>query len=210
MPKSEDKYSNFEELALNEREGRDYRIVIKNRMAQATVIAIHGGKIESTTSEIAKAIAGTTFNIYLFEGMKSRNNSSLHITSHRFDEPRALSLVRKSPVCISIHGCGEKKRPIVYLGGLNRSLKGMVLNELLSTGLIDQECLKDVNKFPASLRRNIVNRGSKKGVQIEISRYLRDSLKDDREKLKSFSSAIRRALHLFLNLDQIAKRNHLG
>jgi phage replication-related protein YjqB (UPF0714/DUF867 family) len=51
------------------------------------VIAPHGGGIEPGTSELATAIAGDDFSLYLFEGLKSAGNGELHITSTNFDEP---------------------------------------------------------------------------------------------------------------------------
>jgi phage replication-related protein YjqB (UPF0714/DUF867 family) len=50
------------------------------------IIAPHGGKIEKWTSEIATALAGDDYNLYLFEGLKRAKNRDLHITSSRFDE----------------------------------------------------------------------------------------------------------------------------
>jgi phage replication-related protein YjqB (UPF0714/DUF867 family) len=69
-------------------------------------IAPHGGRIEPGTSEIAALIAGESYNLHRFEGRKPPGqNAVLHITSHHFDEPRALNLARKCRIVLGIHGC---------------------------------------------------------------------------------------------------------
>jgi phage replication-related protein YjqB (UPF0714/DUF867 family) len=65
-----DRYKNYEELCQHEQEGVDYRTCNQPRPAAVAIIAPHGGKIEPGTSEIAKAIAGSDYNLYLFEGIK--------------------------------------------------------------------------------------------------------------------------------------------
>ncbi|WP_243454601.1 poly-gamma-glutamate hydrolase family protein [Desulfosporosinus fructosivorans] len=47
-----DFYSNFQELQLHEQEGQDYRINLSRHWHQVLIIAPHGGKIESYTSQI--------------------------------------------------------------------------------------------------------------------------------------------------------------
>jgi len=65
-----DRYNSYSELAEHEGEGIDFTITVSQRPFSAVaVIAPHGGKIESRTSEIVRAIAGKDFNLYLFEGI---------------------------------------------------------------------------------------------------------------------------------------------
>jgi hypothetical protein len=97
-----DKYNDIASLSSEEREGIDFRICIANRNSTIAIIAPHGGKIEAETSKIAAAIAGNTFNLYCFEGMKKTANKVLHITSHRFDEHRCRELVAKCDHVIAI------------------------------------------------------------------------------------------------------------
>jgi len=47
-------------------------------------------------------IAADVFSLYCFEGLVSGRR--LHITSARFDEPRALALVESSDIAIGVHG----------------------------------------------------------------------------------------------------------
>jgi len=168
-----DRYRSYSELAEHEVEGTDFTITVFRRPFSAVaVIAPHGGKIESRTSEIARAIAGEDFNLYLFEGIKKRGNSALHITSRRFDEPSCLELLSTCSFVIAIHGCvGGDER--VLLGGLDNILKDKVAAELRQAGVNVQN---DGHSFQATDPNNICNRGqSNRGVQLEFTRALRGS-----------------------------------
>ena len=46
-----DKYRSFDELRRSGREAVDFRIRVKKHVARVAIIAPHGGKIESGTSE---------------------------------------------------------------------------------------------------------------------------------------------------------------
>lgn len=90
-----DTYENFNDLARAQVEDVDYRIVVRpNPSSSVAVIAPHEGRIEKGTSETARAIAGEGFNLYQIEGTrKKENNRYLHLTSHKFDDPRCLHLL---------------------------------------------------------------------------------------------------------------------
>ena len=90
---SGDRYQNFAELSAHEKEGVDYTVTVEERPSPILALAIHGGRIEGTTSELARDIASAgDAKLYLFEGIKPSGNTDLHITSRRFDEPRGLSI----------------------------------------------------------------------------------------------------------------------
>ena len=169
-----DRYRSYSELAEREVEGTDFTITVFRRPFSAVVvIAPHGGRIESRTSEIARAIAGEDFNLYLFEGIKKRGNyAALHVTSRRFDEPSCLELLSTCSFVIAIHGCvGHDER--VLLGGLDNTLKDEVAIELRRAGVNVQN---DGHHFQATDPNNICNRGqANKGVQLEFTRALRRS-----------------------------------
>jgi phage replication-related protein YjqB (UPF0714/DUF867 family) len=188
-----DKYKNFQELAQGHKRGVDYRITLCDRASPFSVLAIHGGKIEPATAEIAMAIAGNDFNSYIFEGIQ-KPAWDLHVTSNNYDEPAAVAMVGKSRACISIHGFRESHKRQVCIGGLNEKLKSLILHNLLQTGLIEQKTANPIDKFQAEDKANIVNRCAEFGVQIEISRALRDLLLAQPEKMKIFSAAIRKAV----------------
>src|SRR5580704_3841422 len=97
-----DKYRSFPELAAAETQG-GYEV--RTRYSGATLIlAPHGGGIEPGTSELAEAIAGDDHSLYLFEGMKQRNNRDLHITSTNFDERECMTALHRSDRVVAIHG----------------------------------------------------------------------------------------------------------
>jgi len=174
-----DRYRSYSELAEHEVEGIDFTItVLQRHFSAVAVIAPHGGKVESRTSEIARAIAGEDFNLYLFEGIKKRGNyAALHITSRRFDEPLCLELLSTCSFVIAIHGCvGHDER--VLLGGLDNTLKDKVAIELRQAGVDVQN---DGHHFQATDPSNICNRGqANKGIQLELTRTLRGSANEQR------------------------------
>jgi phage replication-related protein YjqB (UPF0714/DUF867 family) len=125
------------------------------------------------TSAIARAIAGSNYNLYLFEGIRrSHNYERLHLTSRLFDEPECLALLADCSVVVTVHGCkGNEDR--VLLGGLDRKLKQRLASSLAAAGIARQA---DGHAFPATDPNNICNRGrTRRGVQLEISGSLRRS-----------------------------------
>lgn len=108
MSSPADNYKGFKDLANAQVEGTDYRIQVRvNAGSSMAVIAPHGGGIEQYTSDIARGIAGADFNLYLFEGIRRAGSyAALHLTSHKFDEPRCLALLSNCDHVVAIHGCG--------------------------------------------------------------------------------------------------------
>lgn len=168
----EDRYASFAELAAIEREGVDYRVLIREiEGASIAVVTPHGGGIERGTTQIARAIAGDVLHLYVFEGLKTRGNfDALHITSRRFDEPRCLELLARSETVLTVHGCvGFDER--VYIGGLHEELKWRIAHALSSIGV---EAWLSNHNFPATDPENICNRGRcGRGVQLEFTTGLR-------------------------------------
>lgn len=167
-----DKYPNFAALSAAEHEGDDYQIVVRRRPTSSVVIlAPHGGGIEPGTSMTARLVAGSEHNLYLFEGLKRSGNSTLHITSHHFDEPRCVRLLKRCDTAIAIHGCCGKDSRIV-LGGLDEPLMESVRARLRQARLpVTQD---GDESFPGEDSSNICNRAGKgSGVQVEISLDLR-------------------------------------
>jgi phage replication-related protein YjqB (UPF0714/DUF867 family) len=169
-----DKYGSFAQLARHEVEGKDYRIRSRHRSGAPVIIAPHGGSIEPGTSEIADAIAGDDLSFYAFEGIKAGANRILHVTSHRFDEPHCLEIVKDSPIAISIHGENSQGRT-VFVGGLDNETLDLVRSALEQA---DFRVEKHANpRLQANVRNNICNRTrTERGVQLELSRGLRGSL----------------------------------
>lgn len=165
-------FMGFADLANAQTEGMDYRVLVRPIVnSSIAVIAPHGGRIEQHTSDIARGVAGGDFNLYLFEGIRQAGNySALHLTSHRFDEPRCLSLLSMCDHVVAIHGCGGDDQRVL-LGGLDEALKLGVGNALSGLG-VDVRC--DGHHFLATDPKNICNRGRRGvGVQVEMTVGLR-------------------------------------
>lgn len=181
-------YRGYADLAEAHVEGADYKVHVRaNAKSSVAVIAPHGGSIEKYTSEIARAIAGEDFNLYLFEGIRhSGNYAALHLTSHRFDEPRCLELLSNCDHVVAVHGCGGEAQQAL-VGGLDEELKAVLAQSMAALGV---ETLLVDHPFPATDPKNICNRGRRGvGVQIEVTMPLR--LHGPRDAL---SAAIRTVL----------------
>jgi len=192
-------YASFEELADHEREGQDYRIRIELRDPRVLIMAPHGGKIEPTTAEIAEAIAGIDYSFYSFEGLKT-DSRMLHIESHLFDEPRALQAAQRADVVITVHGQLNQKEEFVIVGGLNYRLRSEITAQLETASF---QTRPPAEGLMGNDPMNICNRGKLgQGVQLEISRKIRDVLKHDRDHLRLFSEAVRKGIQYYLSSQQ--------
>ncbi|WP_429211310.1 poly-gamma-glutamate hydrolase family protein [Aeromonas veronii] len=186
-----DKYSSFSELKSSEVEGA-YNIEFRELGTVVSLMAPHAGKIEPGTSEICRNVAGNDFTYYLFEGNKKSANRDLHITSSRFDEPEGLRIARSSQVVVTFHG-QQGATQFINVGGLAEPLCKAVIDALNAAGF---SASKHSNpSLQGCDENNICNQGiSGKGIQLEISRALRDLLNKDAELMNLFSSALRRTL----------------
>jgi len=189
----EDKYKSYNELSQNEVEGKDFEIVCPPIAGNSVaILAPHGGKIEFFTAELAKYIAGNEHNYYAFKGLKKNGNRDLHITSHRFDEPRALKLIADCEKVITIHGLSGNEESL-QVGGRDDELRKRIYTALINAGFNSEVVTQ--GKYSGMCRENICNRGvTKTGVQLEIKAGLRKILKKDDTKCKNFVAAIRSAL----------------
>lgn len=164
-----DKYTNFADLKGREPD-RAYRVRSRRRNSTTVIIAPHGGGIEPGTSEIAEAIAGAEYSLYAFEGIKSRGNGSLHITSTHFDEPKGLALVETADRVVAIHG-EDDNQDAISVGGLDQNLINRMLENLVRSGFRVEGVRVGLQGADP---RNICNRNKAgAGVQIELSRGCR-------------------------------------
>jgi phage replication-related protein YjqB (UPF0714/DUF867 family) len=169
-----DRYKNFVDLAAHEKENSDFRVRSQERHGAAAVIEPHGDGIEPGTSELAEAIASADLSYYAFEGLKRNDNGVLHITSSRFDEPKAVALVAASPRVVALHREQDCRDEVVFLGGLDKGLGKRIQADLqavgFAVGIHEDPYLQGVEKS------NICNRGqSGRSVQLELSQPLRRS-----------------------------------
>jgi phage replication-related protein YjqB (UPF0714/DUF867 family) len=190
-----DKYSNFRELSQSEKEGADYRIEYRDRGSRILVMAIHGGKIERGTTEIAYLIAGADYSFYSFLGIKSRGNKNLHIVSRLFDEPRGMVLASSVEIAVSIHGHNDTRSEFVLLGGLHEGIIQALNVELIKAGY---EVRFPNSRLGGVSEENIcnMNRGGR-GVQIEITRKLRERFEDQPSSAHAFADTVRGVLSRF-------------
>jgi phage replication-related protein YjqB (UPF0714/DUF867 family) len=137
-------------------------------------MAPHGGGIEPGTIDIADYLAGCDYTFYAFKGLKKTGNKILHVKSNTFDEPIALKAAKNADIVISIHGAKDKSE-IVHIGGTNQELKQTMMNALRSAGF--DAIISEIPGLRGIKPENICNRcKTKKGVQLEISRGLRETL----------------------------------
>ena len=178
-----DTYANFADLKQAEPDA--FEIKTRYRRSKLIIMAIHGGGIEAGTSELASDIAGNDHDFYAFEGIKSDSNSTLHITSTKFDEPTALNMVDAADRCVSLHGFGSTTKK-VYVSGRDTQLRDAVYNALIAWGFPADK--NPPSQYAGTSINNICNKTSNNaGVQLEISKGLRQSMFGD------FSSATGRA-----------------
>lgn len=195
IAQGKDMYSSFRQLKAKQTENVDYCITSFDSPSSTAVIAIHGGGIELGTGELATVVSSLAgCDLYTFEGLKSSNNSILHITSTRFDEPDGRKLVADSEKTLSLHGCTGNYK-ITYIGGLDSELGKKIEKQLEAAGF-------KVKEAPARLAGkdpdNICNSNNiGKGVQLELTRALRESFFSDSGLTKNFynyASALSAAL----------------
>ncbi|SNS57164.1 Phage-related replication protein YjqB, UPF0714/DUF867 family [Anaerovirgula multivorans] len=195
-------YRDFAELSENETIDVDYRIINKNNGSDMTVFTIHGGAIAKGTSELATALANRGgFNLYLFEGIKPTDNLTLHLTSTRFDEPTAINMVKNSKDTVSFIGIKEENARITYVGGQNKLLARLVKLHLQAAGFNVQDAPYVPTNIAGVLSSNIVNQNKLLfdthkigGVQIAVSKGMRDLLLEDEASFQSYVANIDKAL----------------
>ncbi|WP_442753317.1 poly-gamma-glutamate hydrolase family protein [Methylocystis sp. JAN1] len=191
-----DQYDSFAGLAAREIEGVHYRIHVVERASPIAIVAPHGGWIEPGTSHLATAIAGADHSLYRFDSLSRRTReTTMHITSTRFDEPRALALIGASDVVLTIHGRKNgDDHASIWVGGLHETLRDGIVAALAQSGFAAKAVCEG---HPLSGRdpANICNRGRLgAGVQIELPKALRLELLFARPRLALLASAVRAAI----------------
>lgn len=186
-----DRFDSYAALAAVLTEGEDYRIRCVDRGAATVILAPHGGTIEPGTAEIAEAIAGNAHSFYAFEALKPGRHGDLHVTSHRFDEPRARALLARADRAAAVHGRRDDGTETVWLGGRDAGLRDSIGRALRAAGF--EADLND--RLPGLHPRNICNRTRDgQGVQLELPRSLRRRLEGDSQTMTRFAAAVRRGL----------------
>lgn len=192
-------YSSFAELAAAE-DPSNYTIKANDIGSDTTILGIHGGGIERGTSELIEALNGYgKYNTYSFEGLKTTDNGSLFIKAINFDEPTAVNLVNKSDYTVSVVGAAGGGE-VTYIGGQNKMLAELIRLHLTAQGY-NVQTLSIPDRIAGVMNSNIVNKNKLfndgyqlGGVQIAISKGLRDKLATDSGILSDYSGTINQAL----------------
>ena len=191
-----DVYASFNELAAREIEGQHYQIHVIDRGSSILILAPHGGHIEPGTLQIGKALADDYYSFYGFESLEKRGRAtSLHITSSRFDEPRALDLLSRADLAISVHGRKDKDdAQTLWVGGLHECLRDRLVF-LLNVACIPAKAVGAGHSLSGRDPKNICNQGRLgAGVQFELPARLRQRLLLERQLLAQFKETLRHAL----------------
>jgi phage replication-related protein YjqB (UPF0714/DUF867 family) len=103
-----------------------------------------------------------------------------------------VDLVSRAAGVVAVHGLkGDKEETLV--GGRHKSLRSEIRDALNDAGF-DAD-VEASGPYGGSSPDNICNRGaSGAGVQLELTRALRDALLDDDEEMASYARAVRSAL----------------
>lgn len=168
-----DKYSSLAALKADLREKRDYQVRILDRRSWATILAPHGGYIEAGTSALARATAASNYNYFDFQGLLSTDAMDLHVTSTKFRDPLLGNLLKQSCTAVSFHCMGKTGEHVIWLGGLNKELKAIVLHNLRDVGF---SVNPDSPRYRGESMNNVVNLVKHKGVQLELSQELMNEL----------------------------------
>ncbi|AOT71925.1 poly-gamma-glutamate hydrolase family protein [Geosporobacter ferrireducens] len=192
-------YSSFAELYASE-DAADYTIKTTDTGRDTTILALHGGGIERGTSELVEALKGYgKYNTYLFEGLKATDNGSLFLKAINFDEPAAVRLVKNSDYTVSVIGAAGNDET-TYIGGQNKILAELIKLHLTAKGY-NVKTLSIPDRIAGTMNSNIVNKNKLfndsyqiGGVQIAISKGLRDKLVTDSSILNDYSGSINEAL----------------
>ena len=192
-------YSSFTELAAAE-DVSNYTIKTNDIGSDTTILGIHGGGIEKGTSELVEALDGYgRYNTYSFEGLKPTDNGSLFIKAINFDEPSAVRLVRNSDYTVSVIGA-QGDGEVTYVGGQNKMLAELIKLHLTAKGY-NVETLNIPDRIAGVMNSNIGNKNKLfndnyqiGGVQVAVTKGLREKLATDSGTLNDYSGTINQAL----------------
>jgi phage replication-related protein YjqB (UPF0714/DUF867 family) len=183
----------------------------KGGITRTTIIAPHGGGIEFGTSELCLAVAGyhpatlevtppggVTYDYWMFEGIRSSDNSRLHVTSTHCDDGVALSLCAGSLNVLAQHGCTTEQAGLdenaqaVLVGGRNALLKRALLLEFSEKEIWAIDAI-DHGAINGDDQTNIANRTLLgMGGHLEITGPLRLAMFDrnTREERKNTTTCV--------------------
>lgn len=162
---------------------------------RTTVIAPHGGGIEAGTSELCLAVAGyhpadlapipavgSAHDFWMFEGLRSSNNSALHVTSTHCDDTVVRAMCSGSLNVLSLHGTTTARAGLetgaqaVLVGGLNPNFRQYLLEEFAAVG-VRAVAASGEGGIAGISPENICNRSMLgMGAQLELTTELRAAM----------------------------------
>ncbi|NJP31575.1 poly-gamma-glutamate hydrolase family protein [Micromonospora thermarum] len=140
------------------------------------VVAPHGGAIESRTSEITSAVAGTDHSQCQFKGKlpSGQNYPRLHVTSTNWDVEECLILIGQRRHALAVHGT-SKPGKVVYIGGRDTTTGAALATALRAAGFTVVQPAPD--EIAGTSIDNFVNKDADgAGVQLELTLELRMEL----------------------------------
>lgn len=165
------------------------------------ILAIHGGKIEDGTGQLAsQLVAALGWDYYVFHASPTSDTcdaaSWMHVTSTRFNSSTARSLALSHPSALSLHGYNENNasrsgwptdRWFICVGGSNATARARFIASINSPSFsIDGRRVRAVDATTAGSASstvcgglggtgstNIANLPPGGGLQLELPRRLR-------------------------------------
>lgn len=177
---------------------KDYEIISWFRPKTPLVLAIHGGKIEVGSGELAEAVANKKWSLYHFKAIAAPDFDSkilqsgfLHLTSHKFNEPLLIEMAKKSKYCLSLHGFPAEKTKVDFcVGGGNEELRKKLVSKFNKEFPQLKTCELCCPPYLGLHQSNVVNLCVNKGVQIEMSPKVRKKIVES----KSFKQKLSRTI----------------
>lgn len=179
-------------------QSKDYNIYIKHRINEPLVMAIHGGNIERGTSELAREILyHRPISYYILDGIHAPDfneniaqSGHLHVTAHKFNDPRIIKLAKASPKCLSLHGFPSESLDICIGGGASSEEK-MSLKDSLTKGYPELKiCIDCCPPYLGRHKNNVVNLCKRPGLQLEMGPELRSSFYNKETILKGIAKIL--------------------
>jgi len=188
--KAPDLYPDFYFMTLTHDTTKEYSISVKDRLAEITIMAPHGGTIEPGTSEMAEELAGSDWNYYAFKNLLPDNGRTMHVTSKNYNDQIAVSLSSASLITVTLHRHKELTES-VCVGGYNKGLRLAVVDHLQKAGFVSEHpCMR----LPGAACKNIANHAVLGGLQLEIATSLATKLNSDAALRGKFIAAVRNAI----------------
>lgn len=154
------------------------------------ILAIHGGRLEPGTSELARAIMDRGgYSGYVVDWPNGRR----HIPSDVIEDDDLEEALGRAQYVVSVHGCkGMAVETVV--GGMDWALRRAIGHRLSATGFAIINPLRKPS-LDGTDPANVCNGGmTGEGVQLELSRGQRDDLLAGDLLMQRYAAAVWRGI----------------